>query len=68
MKRELKKGDRVKTTGSWMRSVGLFSDNRIGTVMHVATWKSGSIMVNVHWDNEPDIVIVNAANLRRVGR
>lgn len=64
--REFKKGDRVKTNGSWLKKVGLVSDNRTGTVMYVSSWKSGTLMCEVLWDGEHDICLVSAVNLRRV--
>lgn len=68
MKLKLKSKDRVKMSSKWMRSVGLFRDNRVGTVLKIVAWKSGSEMVEVLWDGERDLSIVAATNLRRVGR
>lgn len=65
---KLKRKDRVKMTGEWMRSVGLFSDSRVGTVLKVVEWSGGSEMVEVLWDGDRDMVFVAATNLRRVGR
>lgn len=63
----IKRGDRVKMTGKWMRAVGLFSDTRVGTVLRTSQWGE-STMVEVLWDGERDMVIVAIPNLRRVGR
>lgn len=61
-----KKGDRVRTTGAWLKKVGLHSDTRIGTVVYSQTWSSGTIMCEVIWDGEGDISPVNASNLQRI--